>query len=146
MARQRASRSWAASSLFWGILLFAGSQLALVLVMERWRPELCDPEYGLKRSTLLARIEERPGQPLVLVRRYFSWPGLRRQWCGQQLQACFAHRAYLLSLFAPGWQPPECRLDAPWRTLDGWGWRVTQDDHGDAATFQRRMAGARQAL
>jgi hypothetical protein len=35
----------------------------------------------------------------------------------------YAHRAFLLSLAAPGWLPGVARCDAGWEGLDGWGWR-----------------------
>jgi hypothetical protein len=56
-----------AAALAWGLLFFACLQLTLALAMERWRPELRDPEYGAKRARLRARLREAPGHPLLVV-------------------------------------------------------------------------------
>src|SRR5262249_7123958 len=55
------------AALLWGVALFAGLQLALAGVMEKWRPEWRDPEYGCKLARLQARQAEAPGRPLVVV-------------------------------------------------------------------------------
>jgi hypothetical protein len=64
-------RSWARrqrAALGWGLAFFALAQLALVLTMECWRPELADPEYGLKLACLRARLAEGQNcRPLILV-------------------------------------------------------------------------------
>jgi hypothetical protein len=61
--------SWtrAGWALGWGLLFFACLQLGLAVVMERWRPELRDLEYGAKRARFRARRRENPGRPLLLV-------------------------------------------------------------------------------
>jgi hypothetical protein len=48
-----------------GGLLFG--QLALAVTLERWRPDLRDPEYGFKLLALRKRLAENPGRPLVLA-------------------------------------------------------------------------------
>jgi hypothetical protein len=64
-------RRWAArqrSALGWGLAFFVLAQLALVLAMEYWRPELADPEYGIKLACLRARLAERPDcRPLIVA-------------------------------------------------------------------------------
>jgi hypothetical protein len=55
------------SALLWSPLAFAACQLVLLSAMERWRPELHDPEYGLKRTRLRERLAEEPGRPLFLM-------------------------------------------------------------------------------
>jgi hypothetical protein len=60
-------RRAALAALAWGLLFFAGAQLALALAMEHWRPELRDPEYGAKRARLRALLAKKPGHPLLLV-------------------------------------------------------------------------------
>jgi len=56
------------SGLLWGLALFVGGQVALLLAMESWWPALRDPEYGRKLARLRARLEEEPaGRPLVLA-------------------------------------------------------------------------------
>jgi hypothetical protein len=51
----------------WAALTFLGLQLALSLGVERWRPDVRDPEYGIKLAVLRRRLAERPGAPLVLA-------------------------------------------------------------------------------
>src|SRR5262245_8631762 len=55
------------AALISGLLLFFFSQLALAITLEHWRPDLRDPEFGYKLARLQSRLEEQPGQPLVLV-------------------------------------------------------------------------------
>jgi hypothetical protein len=64
-ARSRPARGGAA--LAWGVLFFAGVQLGLGILMDRWQPELCDPEYGSKWARLRARRAEKPDRPLLVV-------------------------------------------------------------------------------
>jgi hypothetical protein len=63
--KRRAARGRAAVG--WAALTFVGLQLALSLGVERWRPEVRDPEYGIKLAVLRRRLAERPGAPLVLA-------------------------------------------------------------------------------
>ncbi|TMQ34730.1 MAG: hypothetical protein E6K70_06080 [Planctomycetota bacterium] len=66
MRRRRPARQ--RSALGWGLAFFALGQLALILTMEYWRPELADPEYGIKLACLRARLAERPDcRPLIVV-------------------------------------------------------------------------------
>jgi hypothetical protein len=55
------------AALGWGLFFFAGCQLALVVVMERWHAELRDREYGWKRVRLSARLAQEPARPLLLM-------------------------------------------------------------------------------
>jgi hypothetical protein len=62
-SRGRVARAALAGSL----LLFAGLQFSLTLVMEDWLPALRDPEYGCKAVRLRTLLTEEPGRPLVVV-------------------------------------------------------------------------------
>jgi hypothetical protein len=55
-------------TLAWGLGLFVAGQLAFFAAKEYWRPELTDPEYGLRLARLRARMAEGPpGRPLVVA-------------------------------------------------------------------------------
>jgi hypothetical protein len=54
-------------ALCWGVLFFAGLQLGLIILMERWRPEVRDPESGSKWTRLKERMAAEPDRPLLLV-------------------------------------------------------------------------------
>jgi hypothetical protein len=60
-----ASRGRAA--VLWGIAAFVAGQLALILILERWRPDLRDPEYGCRLDRLEAQIAANPGRPLLVA-------------------------------------------------------------------------------
>jgi hypothetical protein len=49
------------------VLGFVALQAALAVAVEVWRPEVRDPEYGIKLAVLRRRLAERPGAPLVLA-------------------------------------------------------------------------------
>jgi hypothetical protein len=55
------------ATLVWGLLCFAGLQLALAVAVEVWFPVLRDPEYGYKLAGLRRCLAQAPGRPLVLV-------------------------------------------------------------------------------
>src|SRR5436309_15719018 len=55
------------SALLWGLLGFAALQAGYLLLVQLWRPDLRDPEYGYKRDCLLACVRAEPERPLVLV-------------------------------------------------------------------------------
>ncbi len=55
------------AALCWGLIGFAALQLGLGLCMDRWQPELRDPEYGYKLMRLRERLREEPGHPLMLI-------------------------------------------------------------------------------
>jgi hypothetical protein len=57
----------ARSEVLWCLAGFCALQLGLVAVMESWRPEFRDPQYGSKRALLRRRLRENPGRPLALV-------------------------------------------------------------------------------
>jgi hypothetical protein len=63
--RMRTSRGRAA--ILWALAVFVCAQLALTLTLERWRPDLCDPEYGWRLERLRTQIAEDPARPLVAV-------------------------------------------------------------------------------
>lgn len=67
MPRRLASSRNARAALAWGVLLFACSQVGLIVAMEDWQPLLRDAEYGCKATRLRARVGEASGRPLVLV-------------------------------------------------------------------------------
>src|SRR5947209_8176458 len=64
-ARSRSARPRAA--LVWGLILFAAVQAASAAVVEWWRPEYRDPEYGHKLAGLRRRLRGEPGRPLAVV-------------------------------------------------------------------------------
>jgi hypothetical protein len=51
----------------WGLAGLALAQVALALALEGPRPELRDPEYGVKVRALGRVVKEHPGRPLVLT-------------------------------------------------------------------------------
>jgi hypothetical protein len=55
------------SALIWGIGFFLMAQLSLTVVIEEWRPEWNDPEYGYRLRYLRRRIKEEPQRPLLVV-------------------------------------------------------------------------------
>jgi len=55
------------AALLWGLALFAGLQLGLTAFMDRWWPELRDPEYGYKLERLRRQLAKFPGRPLLLA-------------------------------------------------------------------------------
>lgn len=63
----RCRRPSARAALMSFLMFFAGAELALTLVSERWHAELRDPEYSSKRAGLRALMAANPGRPLVLV-------------------------------------------------------------------------------
>jgi hypothetical protein len=62
----RAYISRARLALGYCLALFAGSQLLLIALTERWMPGLRDPEYGVKQAQLNARLSGAGERPLVL--------------------------------------------------------------------------------
>ena len=55
------------NALLWSLIGFAVLQLSLGVCMDRWQPELRDPEYGYKLMRLRERLHEEPNRPLMLV-------------------------------------------------------------------------------
>jgi hypothetical protein len=49
------------------LLLFLVLQTVFAVALDRWNPELVDPEYQLHLKTLLDRQREAPDRPLLLV-------------------------------------------------------------------------------
>lgn len=47
--------------LLWSLFGFVGLQLGLLVVMEYWRPDYRDRQYGLKLALLRQRLAEEPG-------------------------------------------------------------------------------------
>jgi hypothetical protein len=63
----------------WTLVCFAASQLALSVYLEKRRPELRDPLYGLRLRSLRAKRAESPNAPLFLILgssrvKYSVWP------------------------------------------------------------------------
>src|SRR5579871_1970727 len=54
-------------AIVWALVLFACSQAALTLYLNRKKPEVRDPAFGLRILSLKARLAEKPGTPLVLA-------------------------------------------------------------------------------
>jgi hypothetical protein len=48
-------------------VLFAGLQLGLAVIVDRWRPMWSDPEYGYRLKRLRALLAAEPARPLLLV-------------------------------------------------------------------------------
>jgi hypothetical protein len=64
--RRRLSRR-SALALVWAIAAFALAQLVLGLSVERWLPEVRDPQYVTKLRMLRALQASHPDQPLILA-------------------------------------------------------------------------------
>jgi hypothetical protein len=47
-------------ALAWALVVFLAGQMAYLVVLERWRPDLRDPEYGCKLALLRPRLKNRP--------------------------------------------------------------------------------------
>jgi hypothetical protein len=54
-------------ALLWGLACFLAAQLGYLVLLERCRPDLRDPEYGCKLALLRAQMAAHPGRPLVLA-------------------------------------------------------------------------------
>lgn len=54
-------------ALLWGLVFFVSGQMAFGLIVEYWRPELRDLEYGYRLQRLRARLREESDRPLVLL-------------------------------------------------------------------------------
>jgi hypothetical protein len=52
---------------FWCIVFFALTQVALNVYVDGWQPEFYDPEFGVRKNILQARIAESPDRPLLLM-------------------------------------------------------------------------------
>ena len=50
-----------------GLALVALGQFGLAVAVERFLPELRDPEYGFRLRSALRLVRENPGRPLVLA-------------------------------------------------------------------------------
>src|SRR5687768_14672336 len=55
------------SIVLWGLVFLALGQAGLAITLQVWRPELRDPEYGVRLGKLRHRLREHPDRPLVLV-------------------------------------------------------------------------------
>src|ERR1700751_5186252 len=60
-------RRRARSALLWGLLFFVCFQVALTVIIERFRPMWRDPEYGYRVKRLRQRVAAEPEKPLLLV-------------------------------------------------------------------------------
>jgi hypothetical protein len=49
------------------MIFFACCQFGFSLLMDRWQPELCDPEYGYKWSHLRNRLTREAGHPVLVA-------------------------------------------------------------------------------
>src|SRR5262245_32912987 len=67
MARRLRAKRRGMGVVVWYALGLVGSQIALVMAIEHWRPDWCDPEYGNLIRQLHHRQAEAPRKPLVLV-------------------------------------------------------------------------------
>src|SRR5437868_5070955 len=57
----------AAAALAWGLAFVLVLQAGLGVVLDCWREELRDPEYGHKLARLRRRLAEHRGRPLLLA-------------------------------------------------------------------------------
>jgi hypothetical protein len=57
----------AQAEMLWCLVGFAVLQAGLWLVIDRWRPDLRDPEFGTKQVLLREKMKQKPGHPLALV-------------------------------------------------------------------------------
>ncbi len=80
---------------------------------------------------------------VLLLRRYFDdrW-GLMRDWSEARLTACFSYRFCIMSRWAPGWLPWQCRRDG-WTGMNNFGWLPYHHQTVDAEEYQRALAVAR---
>jgi hypothetical protein len=53
--------------LLWTVISLFACQILPTLAMDRWRPDLRDPEYAARLGKLRTRRAENPDQPLVLM-------------------------------------------------------------------------------
>ena len=53
--------------MIWGLVFFAGLQLALVVCVDQWQPVLRDAQFGRKLALLEAARAEHPTRPLLLM-------------------------------------------------------------------------------
>lgn len=63
LARSRAARS----ALLWASACFVFGQMALLLAIQHWHPELRDLEFGWKIVRLRQRLAQEPHKPAVLM-------------------------------------------------------------------------------
>jgi hypothetical protein len=55
------------AALVWGLGLFVAAQLGFVAVKEFWRPDLGDPEYGLRLARLRSHLARSPADRPVII-------------------------------------------------------------------------------
>jgi hypothetical protein len=53
------------AAVFWGLAFGLACQLWIIIAMESFRPEICDPEYGLRLHQLRARLAENSHSRLI---------------------------------------------------------------------------------
>jgi hypothetical protein len=53
------------AAIYWGVAFGLASQTLIIIAMESFRPEICDPEYGLRLHLLRARLAENPNSRLI---------------------------------------------------------------------------------
>lgn len=64
--RPKAALRCARPALLWGLALFLAGQFALGVSVEKWLPQLRDPEFGCRRSRLRKALSANPGRPLLV--------------------------------------------------------------------------------
>jgi hypothetical protein len=57
----------ARAAFVWAVLAFVGLQLALNVVLEKWRPQLSDPEFDARLAALRKQQSATPRRPMLLV-------------------------------------------------------------------------------
>jgi hypothetical protein len=80
------------SALLWGLACFAAVQLGLIALLEHFRPQIREPEYGYRLRGLLRRRAAEPARPVVTLL------GSSRLGSG--------FRPDILAAYCPGERPP----------------------------------------
>src|SRR5208283_2329458 len=67
MDHRRSPARQARAALGWGLLLFLGTQIGFIAVVDLWHRELYDPEYIARLAALRSRVAEARDRPLLLL-------------------------------------------------------------------------------
>jgi hypothetical protein len=82
-------------------------------------------------------------EDVQLLSRYHDRPALLwQQWIVSRLTCWFSNRFGVMSYYAPGWLPWDCRQDG-WLGMDGFGWLPYTRTAVDAEEYQRGVDYAR---
>jgi hypothetical protein len=67
MTQRKSHRRKARATLAWTIVAFIGLQLGFNIVLEKWKPELSDPEFELRLTHFRKQKALEPDRPALLV-------------------------------------------------------------------------------